>query len=330
MSLPRLHWRALAPSSVPSNAIDVILDEIADDFEAVAYQNAAYGTRTPGSDKAWTVERIQDTGTTIALGLTPPSGDVDGLRIIIAGHASAQTPTMLTPDAFATNALHIAVVKGATGTIGDWESATPYSGGTLSGYWSAWRATTALTFDSIRVYESEEAIAITGHSTTTGCLIMAGALFDPESTDGSAAESDGRLYGMHCSGLNVVIHATGWSGQGSGGVNIQSILGHGTGVGSNHTGRFNPGASTWATGSRYALRDGMATERLTNGTSIIAMPITTPLGGQTVRVREAFIAPDAINGQVLYEEVTPGTKVERGYIISTSVAAPFDAMLLTT
>ena len=328
-ALSKLHWRALPPSVLSSASISDLLDAIADDFEETAYQNTDYGTRTPGSDKAWTVERIQETGTTVALGLTPPAAAVDDMRVIIAGHAGSPTPTILTPHTFTASRLLLGVVKGASGGLIDWDGATPYSGGTFSGYWKACLDPT--TYTSLRVYESEEAIFVAVHTATTGAVFSAGAIYDSHTPTGSDSEAGGRRVGMMVTGSGVHFLATGWQSSAASTGNFYDRRNVDDG---NNQGAFRVGVSNFDQMDKLGSSTAPDANALQGpggtifGYPVMVRPVAAPIYG--LRVREAFMVQDVIHGQYLYQELVPGTKEERGYLISNSVASQNDGLLLST
>lgn len=200
MPNPTLHWRKLAPVTPGvSGSIPSALDAIYTAFTAATYYNSA--ARTPGSGSAWTASRYQNSGTTEAVYLTPPTSTALAQRVIFAGAASgpSPSPTMNTWDAWANAKLLVGINKNS-GAFSSWNSATPFTSGTFSGYWGCWR--NAFSGIIVNVYESEESVLISLTYGTASWLFAAGAIVDPLQTGSGLAETDGRLYGMMVSGSN--------------------------------------------------------------------------------------------------------------------------------
>ena len=125
--------------------------------------------------------------TYIELG-APTGSPVENMRIIIAVNPGASAD--LVPDT-AANAIWYGFAPDG-GTLGTWNSATPYGADRFSLYWRC--AATGLA-ESFYFIESNEALAIVFRDDSTDNFYcgLAGAIFNPLDFD---AEADGRLYGM--------------------------------------------------------------------------------------------------------------------------------------
>jgi hypothetical protein len=178
----------------------------------------------------------------------PPTNAL-GMRYILAGSTSAVAYTVLTPDtATATGQLVAAMQKNA-GTYTTWGSATPFTNAGFSGYWRAARAHATVAYDSISLWESQEACMVQLAQASTGSTSINGfgALFDPIGSTANQAESDGRLYSMFTSGSLSVTSSTIFNTSGDG----SSFGQHVGSVNGSHAGFFTPGANTIRTSARF-------------------------------------------------------------------------------
>lgn len=214
MALPQLHWKKTGPHATGGVATaEDTLNAIYDAFQATQYHDAT--TRTPGSGSAWTATRYQNGGTTEAVYLTPPSAAVNGFRVILSGvDSGSPTPTM-GYGSFVTGDLHIGINR-ASGAFNAWDAASPFTGGDFSGYVD-WTDPSNTPFNFVHIIESEEAVSIYVQETADGDIqgVLAGALFDPLSTDPLDEEqTHQRIFGMAKSqkdfGLNVDHNTLPW------------------------------------------------------------------------------------------------------------------------
>jgi len=202
MSLPHVEWRYVGSKSFASSTVASALDAIYSLGTTGSYADAT--SRVQGTNSAWnfTGNIFQSSSITEAVWCTPPGTN---LQTILMAGSVINTPTgsaMAAPDTPATNRLLVNITKGS-GSYNNWTLNPPITGGTTFGYWKAW--TTVAGAGNAYLWESKESVAII-LSTSTGTTygFIAGAILDPESTEASEAESDGRLYGMATSGPIVI------------------------------------------------------------------------------------------------------------------------------
>lgn len=273
-----------------------------------------------------TVEQQTVSGTLTALGVKLPGSAVADLRVIIAGRSTSETPTMLTPDTYATDRLLVGIVKGITSeTLVDWENASPYSGGTFSGYWRHGGATTSM--QKLFVIVSDEALIISTEANAgaqPNCHIVAGAFIDPHSENAASCETSGRVYGMNTfaggSGTSV------WSDTTNG------FFYHNTTANSgSHFGAFLPRSSTWTTLRRAVGGTAQVPSPASNSfqtpgaVESVCRPIyvedfTTPFASYG-RIREIFYWHDDSHAKTINKT---GPTVA-GYTLSGNTATAQDA-----
>lgn len=310
--LPRLAWaRTQAVFSVTSTTAAIL---------------AAISTEL--TNAGCTVEQQTVSGTLTALGVKLPGADVADLRVIIAGRSTAETPTMLTPDTYTADRLLIAIVKGITSeTLVDWEAASPYSGGTFSGYWKMSGATTSINALFICVSDEALMVSVQANAGSAPWLItFAGALIDPHSENAASCETSGRVYAMQTQ--IALADANIWGTQTSG------LFDHNTGANTaTHFGAFLPRSSTWTTLRRSPMNTPRpaptATSLQTPGAvESVCIPIyvesfTTPFPVYG-RIREVFYWHDDIHGRTVNKT---GPTVA-GYTVAAQIAASSDAAFL--
>lgn len=273
-----------------------------------------------------TVEQQTVSGTLTALGVKLPGADVADLRVIIAGRSTSETPTMLTPDTYATDRLLVGIVKGITSeTLVDWENASPYSGGTFSGYWRHGGATTSM--QKLFIIVSDEALIISTEATSgsmPNCHIVAGAFLDPHSEHADACETSGRIYGMNT-------FAGGW-GTSAWSDSTNGFFYHNTTANSgSHFGAWKPRTSTWETLYRALGRTiqapipGADNFKIPGGAESVCRPIyvecvSSPRQSYG-RIREIFYWHDDSHAKTINKT---GPTVA-GYTLSGSTATAQDA-----
>jgi len=322
MSLAPLAWRYVGAQSFASATVAAVLDALYTLGTATTYADAT--ARTAGSGSAWTWSRYQNAGTTEACYATPPTATL-GLRVILAGAASAPTPaqTMATPDVAATGVLHANVIKNA-GAFATWNAASPFTSGQTFGYWRVW--STGSGVGTVRLYEGTEAVLVLVE--TAGAVaygVILGAILDPESTDVTLdAESDGKLYGMITSGPTTSISVS---------MNSSPVfLDHSATASANHAGIFTPGASTLITMNRRAAsaaamsttglktRSGRFVRAPYDYRATAAAPNDVALG----RLREIFMFSD---GKTATKQTSGATTI--GYLVGGSSTTDSDMLMLT-
>jgi|DEB19_MinimDraft_3_1074340.scaffolds.fasta_scaffold30478_2 hypothetical protein len=202
MSLATLNWKKTAPVNVAASTVAGALDALYSCLTKTTYEDGS--ARSAGSGSAWTAGRYQIAGpVTEAVYCTPPTGAINH-RLIFAGSTTAKTPTMASPDTWATNIVLAGLAKNA-GAFNAWDNAAPFTSGQFYGYWRA-ANTGSGTFSRVWIIESQEALFVVVELTTGVCIpILGGAYLDPESSTAGACESDGARYGL------AVGSATAWA-----------------------------------------------------------------------------------------------------------------------
>jgi hypothetical protein len=124
----------------------------------------------------------------------------------------------LTPDANAINRLNLAMVKNP-GAYTNWNAANPFTSGNFSGYAGVSPATTSITYTTLYMWECQEAwvCMLFNAGGTQGYCFGGGAFINPLSTAALNAETDGRCYSIHTTGILNFI-ATTWISTVSGSV----------------------------------------------------------------------------------------------------------------
>lgn len=316
MSTP-LTWRYVGGQSFVAATVAAALDALYTLGTAVTYADGS--TRTPGSGNAWTWSRFQVLGVTEAVYASPPSGSL-GQRVIFAGSASAKTPTMISPDTWATNTALVSLVKNA-GAFNAWDNAAPFTSGEFSGYSRCW--STAAGIGTVYLWEADGAIMVSFNGTY---LILIGAIIDPGSADALDAESDGLRYGMFVSGSTAVC-AVDWHSANSN----STFLRHSSGNGACHGYVMDPAAASVTTIQSLTLgRTGMTPTGLkTKAGAWQRVPIAVRASGSAPndfivgRLREVFYFADSQTPRSLSV-----ASVVQGWVVAASASADSDAMLL--
>jgi hypothetical protein len=187
MSLSALTFKYIGKFNAPAVTVSGTMAALANAFASTTYSDGS--SRVAGSGIAWTPFSQVSSGTTIAVSLTPATSTL-GQKIVYAGGA-AGTPTMLSPDAYTTARTILGICKNA-GNFTNWTDANPFGTGQFSGYTGF-----SLAVSAIHAYESQDTIMIVGETSTgTVYISTAGAIIDPESSNASTSESDGKVYGI--------------------------------------------------------------------------------------------------------------------------------------
>lgn len=320
MALPTMKWRYVGSSSYGAS-IDAALDAIYTLGTSATYYDGS--ARTPGSNQAATYSRFQASGTTEAVYATPATSTALAVKWIFAGSSSAKSPTMASPDTWATNHLLVSINKNS-GAFNAWDAAAPFTSGQFFGYWRSWD--TAANSGSVHMFECEEAVMLffvrSSDGTVRACC--AGAFIDPHSTDSADAESDERVYGVYASGGTNVAGVSGISTQNT------SWMGYGTSNDNCHTGIFFPGLGTIQAVQRnteYGTTSGM-THRLTSGSylyfqdNILVAADSSP-NAAIGNLRSMGTFGRATVGQVLSDGVN-----DIAYVIGNNGASDNDAAIL--
>ncbi len=315
MSLESLSYKYIGKFNAPAASVSGNMAAIATAFSSTTYSDGT--SRVTGSGIAWTPYSQISTGTTIGVALTPVTSTL-GQKIVYAGGA-AGTPTMLSPDSYANTRINFGLCKNA-GSYSSWADANPFTTGEFSGY-SGFLVGTSVA--AIHAYESKDSVVILGE-TAAGALYMslAGAIYDPESSNASNAESDGKLYGLVTSGYTntgVIAH----SSQGT-----ATLFSHNASAGSAHFYVMNVGLSTTLNVARLfnmlTNPDNVALKNIANEFVRLPIHISRATNGQYVgRLREIFFFP---NGTSITKFVVSG--VTNGFVIGTSTASTSNTILL--
>jgi len=214
MSLVSLSHRRMAPVTVSTNTAPGILDAI---YTAITQANDYAGVALPSP--LTSVTKRQNAGVTesVDFGFTTNAMSV---KAQICGVNAARSPLMNSSTGgahtYASNSLMVGLTRNA-GAYQAWDHATaPWTSGSTLGL-SRWYAVGSFTASKIYAYISAESVWVYLENSAGGVLGMGvGALIDPETTNTTAAETDGRLYGAITSAPGLAnpstFHAsdTGW------------------------------------------------------------------------------------------------------------------------
>lgn len=328
MALSALNWKMLPPQVVTSNNVNSILDLIYTMGASSTYSDGS--GRTPGSGSAWTWGRdtlnTYQSGVTTAAHATPPIDSI-GHKVCFAGSTTVGAPgCKMYLDSYTAGIMMVGTAKGS-GSYSNWTSSTtPFGSGDFTGFIHACRNTSAATYSTVYMYESQEAI-IVQLITTAGsvCEIVAGAFIDPLSSHSSNAESDGRLYGVTSSGSGSFLSTVRWTAA------PNQTFNHTGGNGAPHAAVFIPGASTVQSIYKftYVLNTTYASINLTAKNGDIPR-ITIPVG---------YIISPYFSGQLrqIYTTKNSGSTgltwsisgVAQGYVLSGSTITTSEAMVIT-
>jgi hypothetical protein len=322
MSLEHVAWRYVGSQTFATATVAAVLDALYTLGTKATYYDAS--TRTQGSGSAWTYtgNRYQNAGTTEALYPAPPTNTLTQ-RVLVAGAATLPTPspTAASPDSTAANTLMVNIVKNA-GAYNAWNAASPMTSGTTFGYWRVW-PTTAGT-GTVYLWEGKDVMmVIITTSTGTSYGFIAGAILDPETTDASDGESDGKLYGLIVSGTTAVISTAFFS--------TADFLTHSGTASAFHAAVFTPGGSTLLTMSPVTNgRTAMTTTGLrTRAGQYARVPFVyrytaaAPNDRFAGRLREVFMFSDSQTPRV---QTNGATTI--GYVVGASSVSDNDAILL--
>lgn len=317
MSLSALTWQFIGSQSFASASVAAAFDALYTLGTAVTYADGS--TRTPGSGNAWTWSRFQVLGVTESVYASPPTGSL-AQRVIFAGSTTAKTPTMLTPDTWATNTGLVGIAKNA-GAFNAWDNAAPFTSGEFSGYSRCW--TTAAGAGTVYAWESAEGVVV---SFNGSYLVAAGALIDPHSTDVLDAESDGRRYALFVSGSGAAADSA-WQSSAINGTWLRQVANNGAA----HGNTFEPGSATMV-GCQAMLQQRAAmtsTGLRTKSGAWQRAPIairasaTAPNDFLIGRLREIFLFADSQTPRSLSV-----SSVVQGWVVAASATSDSDAMLL--
>lgn len=324
MALTPLNWKYVGTATLASSTVPNMLDAIYTLGTATTYANGT--TRTPGSNSAWTWARQQIAGTTEAAYGNPPTNAL-GMRYILGGTTStARAYTLLTPDTATSVNLIVAGMNRGSGAYGNWYDAQPFTSG-FSGYWRASRLFSAIAYDRVAMWESQEGCVVqmfTAASAVSTSAIAFGALIDPLSTTAGTCESDGRIYCMSVTGGTTNLSAT-WAGIGAA---DGGFFGHYTVAHTSHFGAFNNGATT-VTGLIRTLAPMTSTSFPTGWANrageIPRIPVQVSVFNSKYwgQLREMYHTSDAASTTTWRY-----LGVEQGYVVAYHPSTAGDALLL--
>jgi hypothetical protein len=326
MALAALNWRYCGLRTFTAGNLPASHDAIYDMGTSATYADGS--ARVPGTGSAWTWNREQATGTTVAIRGTPPINALN-FQYLIANTTGLTAYTFVSPDTATAANTPIYGMNRNSGAYTTWTSATPFTNAGFSGYWRAARAFGTVPYDSVSMWESQECIVVQyGHSPTGSTAVVGmGAFVDPLSTAALNAETDGRLYMMWATGSNTNTSAA-WLGTNADG----SMFGGGDAVnGRGHAGVFAPGTNVMLGGAgiqTFKFGTFVPTNTFTaiNG-DIVRVPIclfNSSTNNFTGQLRQVYITRDA-QTRLVYQN---GPTV-LGYLISSALNAANDAAILS-
>lgn len=195
MSLTTLSHKYIGRFALPASTTSGSYSAINAALTSTAYADGS--SRTAGVDSAWSCEVAPSSVASI---LTPASSSL-GHKIICAGGA-AGSPTMISPDTYNSSKFNIGLAKNA-GSYVSWSNSNPFNAGQFSGYYGNVIPSNAFP-THLHIYETIDTLWII-HETSGGSLYftVAGAIIDPESSNPSASEVDGKIYGILTTGANA-------------------------------------------------------------------------------------------------------------------------------
>ena len=321
MPLPALNWRFVGSLAFTPGSINAGLDALYTLGTATTYTDGT--VRVPGTGSAWTWLR-EVSGVTVAVYGNPPTNALN-FRYIIGGTVGAVAYPILTPDTVTQVNTLVYGMNRSSGAFTSWGNAQPFTSG-FSGYWRATRAFSALAYDTVALWESQEGCVIQYGVIATGAAssVQFGALFDPLSSAAGNCESDGRLYSM-CGSGSLTTTVTSWLN-----ATGNAMFGEGsTSPNDYHAGIFAPGTAVMFGGAgvqtgrfgNFAVT--AAYDSLNDDVPRVPLCVTSTAGAFLGQGRGIYIARDTTSRTTVMNGATPV-----GYIVSASLLAPQDGVLL--
>jgi hypothetical protein len=320
MPLPALNWKFVGDLAFTPSSINAGLDGLYSLGTATAYADGS--ARVPGTGSAWTWLR-EVSGVTVAAYGNPPTNSLD-FRYILGGAVGAVAYPILTPDAVTQVNTLVYGMNRSSGAFTTWSAAQPFTSG-FSNYWRATRSFATVAYDTVALWESQEGCVIQYGVMSTGATssVQFGALFDPLSSAAGNCESDGRLYSMCGSGSSSTTNSV-WLSGGA------AIFGEGNSVANDyHAGIFAPGTAVMFGGAGVQTRRfgtfnvSAAYNSLNDDVPRVPLCVTSTAGAFLGQGRGIYIARDTMSRTTLMNGAAPV-----GYIVSASLIAPQDAVLL--
>jgi hypothetical protein len=299
MSLATLTYKYIGKFNTPAVTVSGSISALYNAFNSTTYSDGS--SRVVGSGVAWTPTTQLSSSTIVAVGLTPVTSTL-GQKIIYAGGATG-APTMISPDTYTTARTIFGICKNA-GSFTSWTDANPFGTGQFSGYTGFCPAVS-----SIHVYESQDTVMVIGETSTgTTHLSIAGAMLDPESSNASTAESDGKIYCLSTTGYNN----PGGTPHAYLNFGTNSLFRHLGTAGNSHTYYMNFGTNSVTTLTRFnvAINSPSAVNTLKNlGSEFVRLPIYLENGSSLFcgRVREMLMFSSGLcNTKLTVSGVTSG------------------------
>jgi hypothetical protein len=243
MALTALNHKKIGDVSLGAASIAGWFDALYDALTAATYYDSEVRTAGVGS-AVKNVTKEQETGTTVCIHGEFVSADMAGWKWAFAGGSTVGK--MIGPE---TNVgFGFTIIRNA-GAYADYKHATaPFTTGDFPGYWALGDPSIV---DILRVYESQETLWVEAidlsNATEVRCAAV-GALWDPDSTDPSDSESNGRRIGLMCSSEKLsypgAMHTT-----------TTAFLGHWESIYRAHAGALTVGGDTIVTCSRCSVGD---------------------------------------------------------------------------
>ena len=320
MSLQHVQWKYVGSVAFASATVASVLDAVYGLGTTGSYADATPRSQGAGSAWSFTGNTFLSSSTREAVWCYPPSPSGSSQVVLMAGSA-INSPTgsaMASPDLSTTNNMFVNITKGS-GSFNNWTLNPPITGGTTFGWWKTWITTAGV--GNAFLWESKECIAvILNTSTGTTFGFIAGAIIDPESSDAVDAESDGRLYGIICSGPIVI--STSFA------IANNSLLTHNTANSNHHSGVFTPSAGTIipiSLNQSLSLSD-TTTFRTTSG-KFVRQAITMRKNSTPFtfigRLRDVMYCTDGKTGQKLMDGATT-----IGYLLGSQTTSDSDQIML--
>ena len=320
MSLQHVQWKYVGSVAFASATVASVLDAVYVLGTTGSYADATPRSQGAGSAWSFTGNTFLSSSTREAVWCYPPSPSGSSQVVLMAGSA-INSPTgsaMASPDLSTTNNMFVNITKGS-GSFNNWTLNPPITGGTTFGWWKTWITTAGV--GNAFLWESKECIAvILNTSTGTTFGFIAGAIIDPESSDAVDAESDGRLYGIICSGASVI--STGFA------TTTNSLLTHNAANSNHHSGVFTPSAGTIipiSLNQSLSLSD-TTTFRTTSG-KFVRQAITMRKNSTPFtfigRLRDVMYCTDGKTGQKLMDGATT-----IGYLLGSQTTSDSDQIML--
>lgn len=320
MPLPALNWKYVGEVAFSPSSINAGLDGLYTLGTATTYTDGT--ARTPGTGSAWTWLR-EVSGVTVAVYGNPPVNALN-FRYIVGGQVGAVAYPILTPDiATQVNTLVYGMNR-SSGGYTSWGNAQPFTSG-FSNYWRATRAFSAIAYDTIALWESQEGCVIQYGVISTGVAssVQFGALFDPLSSAVGNCESDGRLYLM-CGSGSLSTTVNNWLQAST------SMFGEGASFQNDcHAGIFAPGTTVMFGGAGVQTKRfgsfGVSAKYASLNDDVPSVPlcVTSTAGAFLGQGRGIYFSRDMMSRTTLKNGAAPV-----GYVVGASLIAPQDAIFL--